>query len=291
MTHEHHIHISRKDLLNYTLNILKKYNITPKKRLSQHFVIDPTIVWEFLKYSQPLRDRTVLEIGAGIGTITKYLALEAGKVIAVEIDRRLVNVLRNELSSYGNVEIVQQDILEFSPRRIDIIVSNTPYHISTPLLFKLHEFTFEKAILMLQSDLVKRITAERGSPNYGRLTITVKMLYNVSVKRTYPPKSFYPPPEVESTMVILKPKKLNSKGKLKYTILSELTRYLFSQRNKLTYKPLRKYLEEKGINSILQQLYLEKQHIMRKRVRDLDINDILEIVEFILPWLNGNLRS
>ncbi|HIQ03596.1 MAG TPA: ribosomal RNA small subunit methyltransferase A [Desulfurococcales archaeon] len=291
MTQEHCIRVSRRELLDYTLNILRKYNITPKKKLSQHFVVDPNIIWEFLKYSRPLHGRIVLEIGAGIGTITRYLALEAEKVIAVEIDKRLVNVLRNELSSYSNIEIVQQDILEYNPRRIDIIISNTPYHISTPLLFKLHEFTFEKAILMLQSDVVKRITAERGSPNYGRLTITVKMLYDVSVKKTYPPKSFYPPPEVESTMIVLKPKKLNSKSKLKYNILSELTRYLFSQRNKLTYKPLKKYLEEKGINSILQQLYSEKQHIMRKRVRDLDINDILEIVEYILPWLTGNLKS
>ncbi len=285
MSEEFTLPFSRRELLNYTLTILRKYNITPRKRLSQHFVIDPLMIKKFLEYARPLRDKVVLEVGAGIGTITRYLALEAKKVIAVEIDGRLVRVLRNELSNYDNIEIVRQDILKYNLKNVDIVISNTPYHISTPLLFKLSEITFKRAVLMFQSDLVKRLIANPGSPDYGRLTLTVNMLYKIEVKESYSPRSFYPPPEVPSTMVILEPKELSDDDKRRFTMLSDLTRYLFSQRNKLAYKPLRSYLEQKNIEFLFHQIYQEKEYILRKRVRDLDIDEILEIIDLLLPYL------
>jgi 16S rRNA (adenine1518-N6/adenine1519-N6)-dimethyltransferase len=188
--------------------LLNKYKLLPKKRFGQNFLIDPNIVNKILKVFSPAPDDIVVEIGPGIGALTIPLSEKVSNVIAIELDRDIAVILKNETPS--NVEVINEDALIFNyldlKKRFNKklrVIANLPYNISTPIIFKLLEKreVFTDLTLMLQKEVATRIVALPGVKDYGVLSVMAQLFAEISIAFTLSPSSFYPKPEVHSSVV------------------------------------------------------------------------------------------
>jgi 16S rRNA (adenine1518-N6/adenine1519-N6)-dimethyltransferase len=197
--------IANKDV---TLHILKRFGIRMSKKLGQNFLIDEHVVQSIVKAANITQDDAVLEIGPGIGTLTQGLAEAGAAVTAVEIDRRLIEVLAKTLEGYENIRVVHGDIL-----RIDIgkevaaprykVVANLPYYITTPIIMGLLEAHMPVDILvtMVQKEVAQRMVAVPGTKDYGSLSVAVQYYTKPEIMFVVPPASFIPPPAVDSAVI------------------------------------------------------------------------------------------
>ena len=191
---------------------LAEYGLTPRKRWGQHFLVDGNILNKIVQAADISREDTVLEVGPGLGEMTLALARQAKKVVAVEIDTKLVEVVRRKTASCPNVEVIGSDILKVDfreltgkDRRPIKVVANLPYQISTPLLFRFIEEreTFSTLTLMVQKEVAERMVAPSGGKDYGPLSIFVQLFLDLSVRFSVKPSCFFPPPKVDSAVVRL----------------------------------------------------------------------------------------
>lgn len=191
-----------------TRHILKKFKLRAVKGLGQNFLIDADIVKRIVEAAEISAGDEVLEIGAGIGTLTQGL-LEAGaRVTAVELDKKLPAVLKETLAGYENFRLVEGDILklniaELMPRKFKV-AANLPYYITTQILLTLLEknLPVTKIVTMIQREVAERMTASPGSKIYGALSVAVQFRSEARIAFEVPPKSFLPPPEVTSAVVV-----------------------------------------------------------------------------------------
>jgi len=189
-----------------TLSVLRKYGIRPSRRAGQHHVIDPGLLERIVGYADVSKKDEVLEIGAGIGNLTKLLAERARKVIAVERDGRFVKILRERLRGHPNTKIVHCDVLQVELPKFDKVVANLPYGISSDVTFMLLDHDFELAVLMYQWEFAERLIASPGSNDYGRLTVNVYYRAEVEMLEKVLPSAFLPQPKVFSAVVRLRPR-------------------------------------------------------------------------------------
>jgi len=193
-------------MMDQTLALLRKHGIRLSKRAGQHQVIDPNVLEQMVDYAKLSRDDVVLEVGAGVGNLTFLLAGRAGKVIAVERDRRLMRVLGERLGGHSNVELLCGDALQIELPNFNKIVANLPYGISSDITFRLLECEFELAVLMYQREFAERLVAKPGSDNYGRLTVNAYYRASIELLKEVPPEIFFPQPKVTSAIVRLRPR-------------------------------------------------------------------------------------
>ncbi|MEK4243780.1 16S rRNA (adenine(1518)-N(6)/adenine(1519)-N(6))-dimethyltransferase RsmA [Psychrobacillus sp. FSL K6-2684] len=198
-----------------TQEILKKYGFSFKKSLGQNFLIDPNILRNIVSHANLTKESAAIEIGPGIGALTEHLAREAGKVVAFEIDQRLLPVLDDTLSPYNNVEIIHGDILEanvlqmFEEKLSDykdvMVVANLPYYVTTPILLKLlmDRLPIRGMVVMMQKEVADRITASPGTKAYGSLSIAIQYYMKAEVAMTVPKAVFMPQPNVDSAVIKL----------------------------------------------------------------------------------------
>jgi len=189
---------------------LKKYGIRPKKWLGQNFLVDNDILEEIVTLYDLGEDEQVVEIGAGLGSLTTRLAPKVRKVLAVEIDKTLAGLLRDRVINDNNVEVINQNILNFDfpgiaklhGHRLKVL-GNIPYNISTPLIFKLIESRtcVSMAVLMFQKEVAQRIVAVPDTKEYGILSVFSQLNAIVSKELIVPRHHFYPQPKVDSTLV------------------------------------------------------------------------------------------
>src|SRR4030042_2709368 len=189
---------------------LAEYGLTPRKGWGQHFLVDRNILNKVVQTGQIGKEDVVLEIGPGLGEMTLALAHQARSVIAIEIDRRLVEILKSKTKSHPNIEVLQGDILKIDfghflekyacPLKV---VANLPYQISTPLLFRLIESrrVFAALTLMVQKEVAQRMVAAPGQKDYGTLTIFVQMAASCAIRFLVKASAFYPPPTVASAVI------------------------------------------------------------------------------------------
>jgi len=268
---------------------MKKYSITPKKELGQSFLINDRIAKHIVELSE-VDGLTVLEIGAGLGALTEPLALKAKTVYAIEVDPLLSRILREEiLKDYSNVIVIEADFLKLKPPSVDVVVSNIPYSIATPILFKLaRECTFNRAILTLQKELALRITSKPGTKDYGRLTVSLNAFFKSTFLTIIKRNNFYPEPEVDSAVIRLEryepPYKIND---LDFHL--DVVRALFTQRNKILRRALQvsltKLLNVKVSNMVYKDKRLEKY--MTMRVKDLHPSELAEISNIIREYVES----
>ncbi|MEJ2730342.1 MAG: 16S rRNA (adenine(1518)-N(6)/adenine(1519)-N(6))-dimethyltransferase RsmA [Deltaproteobacteria bacterium] len=192
--------------------LLNAWNLRPKKRLGQHFLADPSTAEMIVRRSRITSKDAVLEIGAGLGALTVPAARIAGCVYAVETDPQLAQLLKTELLVHQltNVEIIQNNILHLDicslakklERRL-IVMGNLPYNISSQVLIQLFEGRkyVNRAILMFQKELARRITASPGKKDYGRLTVMLSYCAEIKSIATIAPSLFYPAPKIDSEVV------------------------------------------------------------------------------------------
>ncbi len=194
-----------------TIETIKKYNFNFQKRFGQNFLIDSHVIDKIIKAADIKKTDTVVEIGPGIGTMTQYLAENAGKVYAVEIDEKLLPILEDTLSPYDNVTVVNQDILKtdiegLAGKGVSVkIVANLPYYITTPIIMGLFEnhVPAESITVMVQKEVAERMAAAPGTKDYGALSLAVQYFADTYLAANVPPNCFMPRPGVGSAVIRL----------------------------------------------------------------------------------------
>ena len=200
-----------------TMFILKKYNITANKSLGQNFLINDEVIENTVNAANITDKDLVIEIGPGLGTLTSILLEKAKKVIAIELDDRMVNILNERFNLYSNFEIIHQDVLKVNLKHIIEtekrengiekvkIVANLPYYITTPIIMKLLEdkLDVESITVMVQKEVAERLIATPGEKLAGAITYSVNYYCEVEKVVEVPKESFIPAPEVESEVIKL----------------------------------------------------------------------------------------
>lgn len=200
---------------SYLAEILKKFNFSFSKSLGQNFLIDGNIVKNIVEKSGITDEDIVLEIGPGFGTLTEELALNAKKVIAIEKDNRLMEVLDYTLQNYDNVKIINEDFLKIDLEKIFIeeaqgqklkVVANLPYYITTPILERIIENKkyFSTVSVMVQEEVARRVVASPNNKDYGSLTLYLEYNCEKEILMKVPRTVFMPSPKVDSAILYLK---------------------------------------------------------------------------------------
>lgn len=237
-----------------------------KKSLGQNFLNDKNILAKEARVLE-VKGKTILEIGPGDGRLTEQLILAgAKKVIAIEKDTRLADLLKEKFANQP-VEIINADFLETDPKqfKIDKIAGNIPYYISSPIIFKLKEFDFDGAVLIVQDEFAKKMVTKAGESDYGRLSVTSQLFYEVKYIQKVPAQLFTPPPKVNSAMILLK--KTNAKVSEN---TEDIIRALFQHKNKTVRNALLDAKFPKEKIEIIGEL-------LKLRPRELNQDKILEI--------------
>ncbi len=197
-----------------TIEVLQKYNFNFQKKFGQNFLIDTRVLEEIIDAAEITKDDFVLEIGPGIGTMTQYLCEAAREVVAVEIDSNLIPILKDTLSAYDNVEVLNQDILkvdiaslakERNNDRPIKVVANLPYYITTPIIMGLFEshVPIDSITIMVQKEVADRMQEGPGSKEYGALSLAVQYYAKPEIVVNVPPSCFMPQPKVGSAVIRL----------------------------------------------------------------------------------------
>jgi len=222
-----------------------------------------------------------LEVGAGLGFLTRILSLRCKKVIAVEVDSKLVTVLCSQLSGLQNVELIEGDVLTANIPSFDKVVSTPPYSISSTLLFWLLEKPFKLAVLAFQEEFARRLTATVGSKDYSRLTVSTYYRADAELLDKVPRNSFYPPPDVDSVVVRLKPRPVPFRVKNEKAFF-ELVQTVFTQRNKKLRNAVLSFIIKRGLGKAEAQRLANTLTFHDKRVRELAPEDFGDLTNEIL---------
>lgn len=197
-----------------TIAVLQKYQFNFQKKFGQNFLIDTHVLDKIIRSAEITKEDMVLEIGPGIGTMTQYLACAAGKVVAVEIDKNLIPILRDTLADYENVQIINEDVLkvdiaklaetEHGGRPIKV-VANLPYYITTPIIMGLFEnhVPLKSITVMVQKEVADRMQVGPGTKDYGALSLAVQYYAKPYIVANVPPNCFMPRPKVGSAVIRL----------------------------------------------------------------------------------------
>ncbi len=236
-------------------DILHQYDIKPRKKLGQSFLVDVNTIKKIAASARISSDDVVVEIGSGIGVLTKEIAKIARQVIAVEIDLQLVETLKNELIAHSNIEIHSGDILKFDFASISNkyklkvkVIGNVPYNISSPVIFHLlsHRSVISGFTLMLQKEVVERLVSPPDNKSYGVPSVLLQIYAEVERLFDVPATCFYPRPKVESSIIqgtFLEKSQVELADE---TFFSRLVKASFAQRRKMLINNLKnaKFLEE-----------------------------------------------
>jgi 16S rRNA (adenine1518-N6/adenine1519-N6)-dimethyltransferase len=265
------------NLLGETKLILKRYKIKPKESLGQRFIVDEEVIGRQVRYAGLTGRDTVLEIGAGIGTLTKALLEKAKKVYVVEKDPAMIKVLEERFRE-GELEILRGDVLKMELPRFHKTVSNIPYSISSPLTFKLLRRGFERAVLTYQKEFAERMTAKPGTREYSRLSVATYYYAEAEVLEVLPPEAFYPKPKVDSAILRLTPK--DRPFKVNEKLFFKMLRGLFIHRGKTVKNAMQHSFREifdremKGRHEIEETF---PRRLLEKRVFQLYPEEVAEI--------------
>lgn len=220
------------NLFEETKFIMKKNNIVANKSLGQNFLIDEDVVLSIVNNADVNENDVIIEIGPGLGTLTKYLLERAKKVICIELDKRMVNILKDRFSLYDNFELINDDVLKVDLNKLikenktesNIkvkVVANLPYYITTPIIMKLLEekLDIESITVMIQKEVAERLAAVPGEKETGSITYSINYYTNPEIVLTVPNNSFIPEPEVTSAVIklnILSEPKIKVKDEAKF---------------------------------------------------------------------------
>lgn len=268
-----------------TSNILRKYNIKANKGFGQNFLIDDDILSGIVENAEINENDIVVEIGPGLGNLTEYLLNKAKKVIAFEIDNRMINILNDRFKDYDNFELVNKDILTVNLDNYiyDLIshyknfngkvkvVANLPYYITTPIIFSLFEkaTTISEIVVMVQKEVADRIVANPCSKDYGILSVMSELYSNREIVLNVPKTSFNPQPNVNSAVVKLV--KTDKYSSVDIESLKRLVKSAFSQRRK------------KLLNSLVNTRYLDlSKEELKKGLDTLNMKDTVRAEEISL---------
>jgi 16S rRNA (adenine1518-N6/adenine1519-N6)-dimethyltransferase len=267
-------------------SIMKKHNVRFSKSLGQNFIINDFIIDEIIRRGDISEEDSILEIGPGIGVLTQALAETAHQVIAVELDNKLIPILKETLEDYDNVEIIHNDILKLDVGRMieekmekpTKVVANLPYYITTPIIMKLIEEVsgIEEIIVMVQKEVAERMVSGPGTKDYGSLSVAVQYYCDSMIILDVPRDNFMPAPNVDSAVIRLIVKDEPTVEVLNEEFFFKIIKGAFALRRKTLINSLSK--SAIGIDKELLKNILEAMNIdLRIRGEKLDINDFAEL--------------
>lgn len=274
-----------------TIAILKKYDFTFQKKFGQNFLIDTHVLEKIVDAADIGKDDLVLEIGPGIGTVTQYLCEAARQVIAVEIDRKLIKILKDTLSAYDNVEVINEDILKVDiAKLVDEknegksikVVSNLPYYITTPIIMTLLEkrVPVTDMTLMMQEEVARRMQAAPGNKDYGALSLAVQYYSVPYIAAFVPQNCFMPRPNVGSAVVNLKCHKKPPVEVMDEELMFKLIKASFAQRRKTLQNGLTNSAELDFTKEEITVAILKMQKLLGMKQNPLIRGETLTLKEF-----------
>ncbi|GGF35814.1 ribosomal RNA small subunit methyltransferase A [Halobacillus andaensis] len=256
-----------------TKEILETYGFAFKKSLGQNFLIDVNILKNIIEHAGIDREAGAIEIGPGIGALTEQLAIHADRVVAFEIDQRLLPILEDTLADYDNVAVINKDILQADVNEVIAaqfkegqpikVVANLPYYITTPILMKLlmGRLPVESITVMIQKEVAERMAASPNTKSYGSLSIAVQYYTEAEVSMNVPKTVFMPQPNVDSSVLHLKMREEPPVQVENEEFFFDLVQATFGQRRKTLMNNLARHFKES----------MDKQEI-RKRLEAAEID-------------------
>ena len=252
-----------------TKAVLDKYHFVFQKKYGQNFLIDTGVLEKIIREAGVTKDDFVLEIGPGIGTMTQYLCESAREVAAVEIDKALIPILKDTLSPYDNVTVINEDILKVDINRLAQeknggrpikVVANLPYYITTPIIMGLFEshVPIDSITIMVQKEVADRMKTGPGSKDYGALSLAVQYYADPQIVANVPPNCFMPRPKVGSAVIRLKRHAQPVVNVSDEQLMFRLIRASFNQRRKTLANGLKNApdipLEKEEIEAVITEL-------------------------------------
>lgn len=274
-----------------TNEILKKYKFRMNKNLGQNFLVDGNIIDKICEGAEISKNDGIIEIGPGIGTLTQQLSKHASKVVAVELDKKLLPILEETLDGLGNVKVINNDILqvdleklieeEFEGLEVKV-VANLPYYITTPIIMKLLESKLKiKSIsVMIQKEVAKRMVSEPGSKVYGALSVAVQYYSKAEIITEVPSSVFIPKPNVDSAVIKLDIYKNPPVEVIDEKLMFDVVKSAFGQRRKTILNALSGgylKLEKDEIREVLDLAGIDN----KKRGEVLSLEDFARISDVI----------
>ena len=283
------------NILEETKTLMKKYHIKANKSLGQNFLINSEVVKNIIESSNIEKEDMIIEIGPGLGTLTKYLLEKAGKVLCIELDSRMVNILEDRFSNDDKFEIINEDVLKVDLNKIikenkEIgkiknvkIVANLPYYITTPIIMKLLEekLDIESITVMIQKEVADRLIETPGGKNTGAITYTVYYYCESEKIMEVPNSSFIPEPEVTSEVIKMNLRKEPPVNIENTKVMFMLIKSAYMQRRKTLLNSLtnsKVFISKKEGIEILKKLNLNEN----VRPEELTIQDFANIAKIIV---------
>ena len=283
------------NILEETKMLMKKYHIKANKSLGQNFLINSEVVENIIESSNIEQDDMIIEIGPGLGTLTKYLLEKAGKVLCIELDKRMVNILEDRFSSDDKFEIINEDVLKVDLNKIIKenketgkiknvkIVANLPYYITTPIIMKLLEekLDIESITVMIQKEVADRLIETPGGKNTGAITYTVYYYCESEKVMEVPNSSFIPEPEVTSEVIKMNLRKEPPVNIENTKVMFMLIKSAYMQRRKTLLNSLtnsKVFISKQEGTEILKKLNLNEN----VRPEELTIQDFANIAKIIV---------
>ena len=239
--------------------LMDKFNVHPNKNLGQNFLIDENAL-ELIASSANKED-IVIEVGPGLGTLTAILAQRAKKVIAVELDPNMIEILTDRFKLYDNVEIINQDILkvDLSQYGNNIkVIANLPYYITTQIVTKLLKAEINEITILIQKEVAERISAKPGEKDAGAITYFVNYYADAEITGYVPKESFVPSPKVDSAVVCLKKLKEPRVKVENEKIFFEIIKENFSKRRKTLNNSISNTVGKEKLKEILKELNISE---------------------------------
>lgn len=258
-------------------------NIKPKKSLGQNFLKDENIAQKIIAALEINPEDSILEIGPGTGVLTKYLVQSKAEVIAIEIDKKLSQQLKENFLAYQKFKILQGDFLKinledfFTPGKSWKVIGNLPYHITSPVLFKIFENNhfFDCCVFMMQKEVAQRIVSQPNCKEYGILSIVSQFYAEVEKQFDVSRNVFFPIPKVTSSVVKWEFKKNKTLSKKEELVFRSLVKKVFSQRRKMLRNSLKIFTDfEIDINNL--------NFNLEQRPEQLSVSDFIELTKQII---------
>jgi 16S rRNA (adenine1518-N6/adenine1519-N6)-dimethyltransferase len=249
----------------------------PRKRFGQHFLCDQGIIQQIVQALDPKPNEHLIEIGPGQGAITVPILKKVKCLEVIELDRDVITVLQQRIHHADQLKIYNEDVLQFDFAQLKIddrllrIFGNLPYNISTPVMFHLLKYTADivDMLFMLQKEVAERLCAKPSTEHYGRLSVMMQYHCQVQLLFNVPAKAFFPPPQVQSSMVRLVPYKIYPHQAHHYPVFHEIVKQAFSQRR----KTLRNSLKKMVSDEVWEQVNIRSD----LRAENLSVQDYVEI--------------
>ena len=269
--------------INEVKELLHIYDAAALKKYGQNFLIDEGVLQK-ISASQKDKNNVVIEIGPGLGSLTRYLVQDYKQVLAYEIDPKMVKIINDTLPS---VDIIQGDFLKQNIsaditkyfKETPCIISNLPYYITTPIILKIVADlkTIKNMTFMMQREVAQRIMASPNSKEYGSLSVYLQVYFQISKVIDVSPHAFYPQPDVSSTVLSFERRSEPLYNIKDHNKFQEILRMLFQQRRKTLYNNLKTHISKEQIEDVLSNLSLK----MNVRSEELSIKTIVDICNLL----------